>query len=310
MSMDNTCWVLAGPTASGKTALSLRLARAHGCEIICMDSMQLYRGMDIGTAKPTPEEQQAVPHHMLDVAQPTEAFSVAQYQEMAEACVRDIQARGRRALFVGGTGFYLRALRHPMAMGQVAGDAAIRQELEAMAAEEGGKERLHAQLMQVDAPTAQRLHPNDIRRVVRALEVYRLTGKPFSQQPAMEQKPSFSYRVAALHMDREILYRRIEQRVDEMLSQGLVEEVRTLLSYGVPAEAQAMKGLGYKELVPYLRGECTLEEAVYEMKKGTRHYAKRQLTWMRREEAVQWVDSLAPDAYEQLERYFTKGEEP
>lgn len=310
MSMDNTCWVLAGPTASGKTALSLRLARAHGCEIICMDSMQLYRGMDIGTAKPTPEEQQAVPHHMLDVAQPTEAFSVAQYQEMAEACVRDIQARGRRALFVGGTGFYLRALRHPMAMGQVAGDAAIRQELEAMAAEKGGKERLHALLMQVDAPTAQRLHPNDVRRVVRALEVYRLTGKPFSQQPAMEQKPSFSYRVAALHMDREILYRRIEQRVDEMLSQGLVEEVRTLLSSGVPAEAQAMKGLGYKELVPYLRGECTLEEAIYEMKIGTRHYAKRQLTWMRREEAVQWVDSLAPDAYEQLERYFTKGEEP
>lgn len=251
-----------------------------------------------------------MPHHMLDVAQPTETFSVAQYQEMAEACVRDIQARGKRALFVGGTGFYLRALRHPMAMGQVAGNAAIRQELEAMAAEDGGRERLHAQLMQVDAPTAQRLHPNDVRRVVRALEVYRLTGKPFSQQPTMEQKPSFSYRVAALHMDREILYRRIEQRVDEMLSQGLVDEVRTLLSSGVPAEAQAMKGLGYKELVPYLRGECTLEEAVYEMKKGTRHYAKRQLTWMRREEDVQWVDSLAPDAYDQLERYFTKGEEP
>lgn len=310
MSIDTTCWVLAGPTASGKTALSIRLAKAHECEIICMDSMQLYRGMDIGTAKPTPEEQQAVPHHMLDVAQPTETFSVAQYQEMAEACVRDIQARGKRALFVGGTGFYLRALRHPMAMGQVAGNAAIRQELEAMAAEDGGRERLHAQLMQVDAPTAQRLHPNDVRRVVRALEVYRLTGKPFSQQPTMEQKPSFSYRVAALHMDREILYRRIEQRVDEMLSQGLVDEVRTLLSSGVPAEAQAMKGLGYKELVPYLRGECTLEEAVYEMKKGTRHYAKRQLTWMRREEDVQWVDSLAPDAYDQLERYFTKGEEP
>ncbi len=310
MSMENTCWVLAGPTASGKTALSLRLAKEHGCEIICMDSMQLYRGMDIGTAKPTPEEQRTVPHHMLDVARPTEAFSVAQYQEMAEACVRDIQARGRRALFVGGTGFYLRALRHPMAMGQVAGDAAIRQELEAMAAEEGGKERLHAQLMQVDAQTAQRLHPNDVRRVVRALEVYRLTGKPFSQQPAMEQKPSFAYRVAALHMDRKILYGRIERRVDEMQSQGLVEEVRALLSSGVPAEAQAMKGLGYKELVPYLRGECTLEEAVYEMKKGTRHYAKRQLTWMRREEDVQWVDSLAPDAYEQLERYFTKGEEP
>ncbi len=310
MSMDNTCWVLAGPTASGKTALSLRLAKEHACEIICMDSMQLYRGMDIGTAKPTPEEQQVVPHHMLDVAQPTKAFSVAQYQEMAEACVRDIQARGRRALFVGGTGFYLRALRHPMAMGQVAGDQEIRRELEARAAEEGGRERLHAWLMQVDSQTAQRLHPNDVRRVVRALEVYRLTGKPFSQQPAMEQKPSFSYRVAALHMDRETLYGRIEQRVDQMLAQGLVEEVRSLLSSGVPAEAQAMKGLGYKELIPYLRGECTLEEAVYEMKKGTRHYAKRQLTWMRREEDVQWVDSLAPDAYEQLERYFTKGEEP
>lgn len=305
MSMDTTCWVLAGPTASGKTALSIRLAREHHCEIICMDSMQIYRRMDIGTAKPTREEQAAAVHHMVDVAEPNEAFSVARYQEMAEACVRDIHARGKRALFVGGTGFYLRALRCPMAMGEVAGDAAIRERLEAVAATEGGKERLHDRLAQVDAVTAARLHPNDVRRVVRALEVYQLTGTPFSRQPVMAHKPPFEYRVAALTMDRQKLYERIEKRVDMMLEEGLVREVQALLDSGISPEAQAMKGLGYKELIPYLRGECTIEEAVYEMKKGTRHYAKRQLTWMRREEDVFWVDSLAPDAYEQLEGYFT-----
>lgn len=308
MNDKTTCWVIAGPTASGKTALSIRLAQQYDCEIVCMDSMQIYRRMDIGTAKPTAEEQSAAVHHMIDVAEPHEAFSVARYQEMAEAVIRDIHARGRRALLVGGTGLYLRALRHPMAMGEVAGDEAIRAELEAIAATDGGKERLHGELAAIDPPTAQRLHVNDARRVIRALEVYRLTGTPFSQQPVMEQKPAFDYRVASLTMDRATLYSRIERRVDLMLEQGLVDEVRGLLDSGVSAEAQAMKGLGYKELVPYLRGECSLDEAVYEMKLGTRHYAKRQLTWMRREEDVCWVDSLAPDAYERLESWFLSGE--
>lgn len=306
--MDNTCWVIAGPTASGKTALSLRLAKAHNCEIVCMDSMQIYRRMDIGTAKPTTEEQAQAPHHMVDVAEPDEPFSVARYQEMAEECVRDIQRRGKRALFVGGTGLYLRALRHPMAMGEVAGDDAIRDALQQEADAPGGKEKLHARLRQVDAVTAERLHVNDVRRVIRALEVFQLTGMPFSQQPSMEQPPAFPYRVASLTMDREKLYQRIEQRVELMIAQGLVDEVRGLLDSGVPADAQAMKGLGYKELVPYLRGEYDLEKAVYEMKLGTRHYAKRQLTWMRREEDVCWVDSLQADAYDRLEAWFTRGE--
>lgn len=307
--MKETCWVLAGPTASGKTALSLRLARKYGCEILCMDSMQLYRGMDIGTAKPTREEQSLVRHHMLDVAEPTEAYSVARYQDEAEICIKDIHARGKRALLVGGTGLYLRALRHPMALGDTCGDPAFRREMETIAQEDGGRERLHAMLSKTDLKSAEVIHMNNVRRVIRALEVYHLTGVPFSQQPQNHEEPPFQYRVASLTMDRELLYRRIEQRVDDMLKAGLIDEVQRLLDRGVPTTAQAMMGLGYKELIPYLRGECALEEAIYAIKLGTRHYAKRQLTWMRREEDVCWVDSTSSDAFEQLEQWFTKGEE-
>ena len=177
-----------------------------------------------------------------------------------------------------------------------------------MADQPGGRERLHAMLQAVDSVSAERLHVNDVRRVIRALEVYRLTGKPFSEQAAPERPGAFRYRVASLDMDRALLYRRIEQRVDQMIAMGLLCEVRALLDSGVPSDAQSMKGLGYKELIPCLRGECTLEEAVYEMKKGTRHYAKRQLTWMRREEDVKWIDPTSPGAYEALEKWFVKGE--
>ena len=307
--MKETCWVLAGPTASGKTALSLRLARAHGCEIVCMDSMQIYRGMDIGTAKPTAQEQAAAPHHMIDVADPVESYSVARYQEEAEQVIRAIHGRGHRALLVGGTGLYLRALRHPMALGDTTGDPAFREEMEALAAREGGREALHARLWAIDPESAGRIHMNNTRRVIRALEVHHLTGVPFSQQPQIEGEPPFSYRVASLTMDRDTLYQRIERRVDQMMEEGLVAEVRGLMDAGVPASAQAMQGLGYKELVPYLRGACSLEDAVAAIKLGTRHYAKRQLTWMRREEDVQWVDSLDERAFEQLERWYTRGEE-
>ncbi len=309
MEQKPICWVLAGPTASGKTALSIRLAKEHNCEIICMDSMQIYRGMTIGTAKPTPEEMDGIPHHMVDVAEPGEAFSVANYQQMAENAMADIIARGKQPLLVGGTGLYLRALRHPMAMGMVTGDEAIRTELENEAKQTDGRYKLHRRLFEIDPETANRLHVNDVRRVVRALEVYQLTGVPFSKQPQVEQEPPYEYRVASLTMDRAILYQRIEKRVDLMLEAGLVEEVGSLLESGIPADAQALKGLGYKELIPYIRGECSLEEAVYELKLGTRHYAKRQLTWMRREEKVLWVDSLQPDAYHRLETWFTKGVE-
>ena len=303
----NTCWVLTGPTASGKTALSIRLAKEHDCEIVCMDSMQIYKRMNIGTAKPTLEEMAGILHHMLDVAEPDENFSVARYQEMAEECIADIHARGKRALLVGGTGLYLRALRQPMAMGDVSGDDDIRAELEAIAAQEGGKQRIHDMLEAVDPDTAERLHLNDVRRVVRALEVYRLTGVPFSKQTQIQTDSRFSYRVASLTMDRALLYSRIEKRVNIMVEQGLVEEVRELLDSGVPADCQAMKAIGYKEIVPYLRGEATWEETDYLLKLNTRHYAKRQLTWMRREEDVCWVDSLQADAYDKLETFFTQG---
>lgn len=307
--MTNTCWVITGPTASGKTALSLRLAQAHNCEIVCMDSMQIYRGMDIGTAKPTPEEQSQAVHHMLDVADPDESFSVMRYQHMAEDVIREIQARGKRALLVGGTGLYLRALRHPMVMGTIGGNEEIRQRLEAIASTEAGKQQLHDQLEQVDPETAARLHLNDVRRIVRALEVYELTGLPFSKQPAVEEPAAFPYRVVTLDMDRALLYQRVEQRVDAMMEQGLVDEVRRLREAGIPDDAQAMKGLGYKELLPYLRGEYSLEKAIYEIKLGTRHYAKRQLTWMRREEDVLWVNRQDADVYEQIENYFLQGEQ-
>ena len=308
MEKRRECWVLAGPTASGKTSLSIRLAKAYGCEIICMDSMQIYRQMDIGTAKPTAQEMEGILHHMLDICDPTDSFSVAQYQQMAEETADGIFQRGHRVLFVGGTGLYLRALRHPMAMGAVCADETIRAQLQQEADAPGGKEALHARLQAVDAATAERLPINDVRRVIRALEVYELTGVPFSQQKQVEEEPPFRYRVASLTMDRAVLYHRIEQRVDQMIKAGLVDEVRTLLANGVPATAQAMKGLGYKELIPFLRGECTLETAIDELKKGTRHYAKRQLTWMRREEDVLWVNALLPEAYEQLASWYTQGE--
>ena len=302
------CWVLTGPTASGKTALSIRLAKAHDCEIVCMDSMQIYRRMNIGTAKPTVEEMSGIAHHMLDVAEPDENFSVARYQEMAEECIADIQARGKRALLVGGTGLYLRALRQPMAMGDASADEAIRAELEQLATENGGKQRLHDMLAEVDPETAARLHLNDVRRAVRALEVYRLTGVPFSKQPQIQTDSRFVYRVASLTMDRALLYSRIEKRVDSMIQQGLLDEVRGLLESGVPADCQAMKAIGYKEIIPYLCGEATWEETDYLLKLNTRHYAKRQLTWMRREADVLWVDTMTMDAYAMLENWYTRGE--
>ena len=243
------------------------------------------------------------------MADPRENYSVAQYQQAAEDVAQEILQRGKQPLFVGGTGLYLRALRHPMGMGQVAADDALREALQQEADAPGGKEALHYRLAMIDPDTAERLPLNDVRRVIRALEVYELTGVPFSKQPQVEGEARFRYRVATLTMERSLLYRRIEQRVDAMMEQGLPNEIKGLLDAGVPADAQAMKAIGYKELIPALRGDISMEEAVAALKQNTRHYAKRQLTWMRREEDVCWVDSLSTDAYEQLANWYTQGAE-
>lgn len=297
-------YVLCGPTASGKTALSLALSRRHGAEILCMDSMQVYQRMDIGTAKPTAAERALVPHHLLDLVPPDAEYSVAQWTAEAEQAIRGVLARGNKPLLVGGTGFYLRALRRQLPLGDAAKDPAIRAALEKEAAAEGGKEKLHRRLEEVDAVTAARLHVNDTRRVIRALEVYAVTGRPFSAQPDSAAEAPFRFRVAALTMDRGLLYARINARVEQMMAAGLAGEVRGLLDSGVSPEAQSMKGIGYKELIPCITGGRDPAEAVAEIQQNTRHYAKRQWTWMRREEDVRWVDSLGPDALAQLEAYF------
>ena len=295
------CRVLTGPTASGKTALSLRLAEKHGWEIFCMDSMQIYRGMDIGTAKPTREERARVPHRMIDICDPRDAFSVAAYREKAEALVRQKAEKGREVLFVGGTGLYLQAMMHPMGMGSVPADEALRAELRALAATEEGKNRLHGMLAEIDPATAARLPVGDVRRTIRAIEVTRGTGIPFSMQPDREEESPFLWRVAATEMPRETLYDRINRRVEQMIRQGLAEEVRRLLEAGVPPESQSMQGLGYKEMIPYLRGEWPMDKAVEEIQNGSRHYAKRQGTFLRRLEGIRSVDALAADAAEQAE---------
>lgn len=280
---------LVGPTASGKTALSLMLSKAHAIEIVCMDSMQVYRGLDIGTAKPTKQEQALIPHHMLDVAEPTDDYSVAEYRKAAAQAIDGILARGRLPVLVGGTGLYLRALSLPLTLGGTPRDDKVRAKY-AQLLEHHGNEALHKLLATTDPATAKRLHPNDTRRVIRALEVWELTGIPFSrQQMPTEQDGPYDLRLYAMDLPRDTLYARIDQRVDAMLAQGLVDEVKGLLNRGVKPEAQAMQGLGYKELVPVIMGETPLEEAVDTLKRRTRNYAKRQLTWFNRDQRIHWL---------------------
>ena len=276
---------LVGPTASGKTALSLLVAERLGGEILCMDSMQIYRGMDIGTAKPTKEEQERVPHHLHSFLDPDESFSVSQYAQRA----REVIERVDVPILVGGTGMYLQSLSLPMDYGAVGGDEEIRKKYHEIA-DTQGVEALHAILKQVDPASAQKLHPNDVRRVVRALEVYDLTGAPLSSQkmPGPEDAP-YDFQLYAIEMPRNVLYDRVDRRVDEMMKQGLLDEVKKLKDSGLSPEAQSMQGLGYKELWPVLTGETSLSDAVSLLKLRTRHYAKRQLTWFKRDERIQWL---------------------
>ena len=280
-----TVYGLVGPTASGKTALSLRLARELGGEILCMDSMQIYCGMDIGTAKPTAEERAEAPHHLLDIADPAQPFSVTEYTVRA----RPLLERLRAPILVGGTGFYLRGLSQPMDYGYVPGNQTIRDRYEALAARDG-VEAVHAALAAVDPASAARLHPNDLRRVVRALEVYELTGTRFSEQKIPDGADSpWRFVLFALDWPRETLYDRINARVDVMLEEGLLNEVKGLLDRGVPTGAQAMQGIGYKELIPVLTAGAALDEAVELIKRRSRNYAKRQLTWFRADKRIHWL---------------------
>ena len=282
--------VIAGATASGKTAVAVELALRTRGEVVSADSMQVYRDMDILTAMPTTAEMRGVAHHMLGVFSPQEKCSAAAYRERALGCIDDIRARGRLPIVCGGTGLYINALTRPLGFA-AQGDEAIRAELTAIAEAPEGKARLHAMLEAVDPDSAARLHPNDVRRVVRALEIYRLTGRTQTEQAALDAQRGdgpFDARLYALDWPREALYARIDRRVDQMLAAGLVEEVRRLMQ-NEEEFSTAAQAIGYKEIAAALRGECTLADAVDTLKQATRNYAKRQLTWFRRDARVRWV---------------------
>ena len=294
------CRVLTGPTGAGKTELALRIAEENRWDIICMDSMQIYRRMDIGTAKPTKEEQTRVTHHMVDIIEPEASFSVSQYRDQAEAITRELAKAGREALFVGGTGLYLEAMIHPMAMGSAPANPERRAELKRLAETEKGKKALHSILETLDPQTAERLPINDVRRTIRAIEVTENTGIPFSRQPAREEDSPFEWTMVSLTMEREKLYRRINQRVTRMIELGLKEEVAGLLRDGVPEDAQSMSGIGYRQMIPCVHGETSTEEAAEEIRLASRHYAKRQMTFLRRIPEVIYLDAEDPGTEQKM----------
>ena len=283
--------IIAGPTAAGKTKTSILLARKVNGEIISADSMQVYRYMDIGSAKAMPEEMQGVPHHLIDVLEPTEDFNVVRFQSMAKAAMEDIYARGRIPILVGGTGFYIQSILYDIDFTENEADTSYRHELEHLAREQGN-ETLYRMLKEADPEAAANLHPNNIKRIIRALEYHRLTGQKISEHNQKQRQKISPYEAYyfVLTMDRARLYQRIDLRVDLMLEQGLVEEVKKLKEMGLTKNDVSMQGLGYKEILAYLEGTMTLEEAIYVIKRDTRHFAKRQLTWFRREPEAIWID--------------------
>ena len=293
--------ILTGPTAAGKSALSLALAEAAGGEIISADSMQVYRGMDIGSAKLPEEERRGIPHHLLDVKDPSEPFDVTEFVRMAGDAAEGIYARGKLPILVGGTGFYLQAFLKGLSFEEGDPDISLRDELNALAEQEG-REAVYALLQAEDPAAAATLHPNNIKRVIRALEYKRTTGRSISEanEEQRESASPYNYAYFVLTLPREILYERIDRRVDEMFAQGLVEEVKRLKESGAPRRSTALQAIGYKEVWDALDGLCTIDEARGAVKLGTRHYAKRQLTWFRREKDVIWLDKSRFDGDEAI----------
>lgn len=282
--------VLVGPTAVGKTALSIAVAKHYGCEIISGDSMQVYRGMDIGTAKISRAEMEGVPHHMLDICEPDYPFSVAEFQDKARQLIESIQSRGAVPFIVGGTGLYVESICYDFQFSEVGSDEEFREE-QRRYLEENGPEALHKRLADADPGSAARLHANDTRRVIRALEVLHMTGRTLTEQLAGQSRVSpYNLCLVGLTMDRDILYKRIEARVNKMMEDGLVDEVRRLMGQGIGRRHISMQGLGYKEIAAYLENEISLEEAVRLLKRDTRHFAKRQLSWFRHMKEINWIE--------------------
>ena len=283
--------ILTGPTAVGKTETSIQLAKAVGGEIISADSMQVYRGMDIGTAKIKPHQMQGVPHYLVDEFDPDEEFNVMRFQQLAQKYMEDIYARNKIPILVGGTGFYIQSVLYDISFTENQGKDGFREEMAALAIEHGTA-ALHEKLRRVDSESAERIHPNNVKRVIRALEYHHFTGEKMSAHNDTERKKKspYCFLYVVLDLERQKLYDRINSRVDNMMENGLVEEVRGLLEQGYDKSLVSMQGLGYKELIPYLEHQCSLDEAVYRIKRDTRHFAKRQMTWFRRENDVTVID--------------------
>ena len=282
--------ILTGPTAVGKSELSIKLAKAINGEIISADSIQVYKELNIGSAKIMPGEMQGIKHYLIDVLDPTEDFNVFIFKKMAKEAINDIICRGKIPIIVGGTGFYIQSIIYDIDFDEE-DNSKIRLELEELAREKGN-DYIHDELAKVDKASAMKIHPNNTKRVIRALEYYRLNNKPISLHNETERAKEavFDAKYFVLDDKRELLYERINKRVDKMIELGLVYEVRGLLDKGLDSSYNSMQGIGYKEIVEYLEGKCSLDDAVFNIKKNTRHFAKRQLTWFRREENVNWLE--------------------
>ena len=286
---------VSGPTASGKTALAIEIAKRFHGEVVSCDSMQIYRHMDVGTAKPDEEELSAVRHHMIDIFEPSESCSVADFVKLARTCIDDILSRGKVPVLAGGTGLYMDSIIENIVFEDFGSDPELRERLYSLAETEG-VEAVHKILEEKDPEAAEKIHPNNVRRVVRAIEVCQLTGKTFTQvNREARREPMYDALILGIDTEREVLYERINMRVDKMLKAGLVEEVRRLCDMGIGRDATAMQAIGYKEILEFLEGRETLEEAVQKIKMESRRYAKRQLTWFRRNEKIHWVRISQPE---------------